>query len=477
MKTKIISIFLILAASVETMFAEKVKIGDLYYNLDAYSQTAEVTSQNSNSYPYWSTTITIANIPSSVTYNSVPYSVTSIGDGAFDGCTGLTSVTIPNSITSIGYQTFYGCASLTSVTIPNSVTSIGDHAFDDCKGLTSVTIPNSVTSIGYGAFYNVPDIVYFGSATGSPWGARSVNGYVDGYLVFSDETKSILLACSKSAIGNIILPNSVTILGNSAFAACTDLTSITIPNSVISIGEGAFLGCSSLTNITIPNSVTSIEGDAFCGCSSLTNITIPNSVTSIERGAFSGCSSLTDIAIPNSVTSVGIRAFSGCSSLTNITIPNSVTSVGIRAFSGCCGLTNITIPNSITSIGEGAFEGCTALASILNYATNPQPINENVFSDIYFYIYGISAGTYVIGGIKYPGVNKSTCKLFVPKESISKYKSADVWCDFNTIEPINEQDIENATIDAKPSTKILHNGQIFILRGDKTYTIDGRLVK
>ena len=137
MTKKLFTLLLAVAASVGTMFAEKVQIGDLYYNLDATNQTAEVTYQKSGS-PYWSTTITTANIPSSVTYNSVTYSVTSIGEGAFCNCTGLTSVTIPNSVTSIGGSAFTMCTGLTSVTIPNSVTSIGRGAFYSCSNLTSV---------------------------------------------------------------------------------------------------------------------------------------------------------------------------------------------------------------------------------------------------------------------------------------------------------------------------------------------------
>ena len=117
MKQKLFTLLLAVAASIGTMFAEKVQIGDLYYNLDATNQTAEVTSQNSG-YPYWSTSITTANIPASVTYNSVSYGVTSIGKYAFEFCSGLTSVTIPNGVTSIGNQAFYKCTRLTSVTIP-----------------------------------------------------------------------------------------------------------------------------------------------------------------------------------------------------------------------------------------------------------------------------------------------------------------------------------------------------------------------
>ena len=151
MKQKIFTLFLALAASAGTIFAEKVKIGNLYYHLDAVNETAEVTSQNSN-YPYWSATITTANIPSSVEYESVTYSVTLIGEEAFYDCSGLTSVTIPNSVTEIGSFAFYECTGLTGIEIPNSVTSIGDEAFSWCTGSTSVTIGNSVTEIGEYAF-------------------------------------------------------------------------------------------------------------------------------------------------------------------------------------------------------------------------------------------------------------------------------------------------------------------------------------
>ena len=328
---------------------------------------------------------------------TIPNSVTSIGNYAFLGCSGLTSITIPNSVTSIGSSAFSGCSSLTSITIPNSVTSIGDAAFSYCRGLTSITIPNSVTSIGNYAFYGVLNIVYLGIAKGAPWGAQSINGYVDGFLVYSDATMTTLLTCSRAAKGTITIPNSVTSIGSSAFYGCSGLTSITIPNSVTSIGSSAFSGCGSLTSITIPNSVTSIGDAAFSYCRGLTSITvesensifdsrdncnaiietssntliagcktttIPNSVTSIGNYAFSGCSGLTSITIPNSVTSIGSSAFQGCSGLTSITIPDGVTSIGSSAFQGCSSLTSITIPNSVTSIGSSAFQGCSSLTSI-----------------------------------------------------------------------------------------------------------------
>ena len=231
----------------------------------------------------------------------IPNSVTSIGDGAFLGRTGLTSIIIPNSVTSIGKSAFSCCTGLTSITIPNSVTSIGDWAFSGCTGLTSITIPNSVTSIGGFAF--------------------------DG--------------CT--GLTSVTIPNSVTSIGKSAFRGCTGLTSITIPNSVTSIGESAFFYCTGLTSITIPNSVTSIGDWAFSDCTGLTSITIPNSVTSIGQYAFRGCTGLTSITIPNSVTSIGYRAFDGCTGLTSVLIGNnSELSMDDATFLGYANLTQVT---------------------------------------------------------------------------------------------------------------------------------------
>ena len=201
----------------------------------------------------------------------IPNSVTSIGGGAFDDCTGLTSVTIPNSVTSIGNYAFYGCTGLTSMTIPNSVTSIGESAFSACTGLTSVTIPNSVTEIGGDAFYGC------------------------------------------TGLTEVTIPNSVTSIGEWAFSDCTGLTSVTIPNSVTSIGKWVFYRCTGLTSVTIPNSVTEIGGDAFSGCTGLTSVTIPNSVTAIGEWVFYECRGMENIYTdinPSKVT-LGSYVFSG----------------------------------------------------------------------------------------------------------------------------------------------------------------------
>ena len=217
---------------------------------------------------------------------------------------------------------------------------------------------------------------------------------------------------STSDVKRIIIGNRVTTIGQAAFSGCRSLTSVTIPNSVTTIGEYAFSNCSSLTSVTIPNSVKTISDNTFSDCSSLTSVTIPNSVTTIGDWAFRGCSSLTSINIPNSVTTINDDAFSSCSSLTSVTIPNSVTTIGSEAFSGCTNLQKVHIGDSVKAIGEYAFNKCTSITQISSEAVVPPTCESGVFTDI----------------------NKSKCKLIVPKNSLDAYKQADQWKDFFLIE-------------------------------------------
>ena len=177
-------------------------------------------------------------IPSEITHNNVTYSVTSIGNEAFYECKGLTSIEIPNSVTSIGNEAFWGCRGLTSVTIPNSVTSIGGRAFQGCSGLTSIEIPNSVTSIGNYAFYGCSGLKEVHINDLSAWCNISFGGSDANPLNYAEN-----LYFNDELVTDLVIPNSVTSIGNYAFYECKGLTSVTIPNSVTSIGEYAFYDC------------------------------------------------------------------------------------------------------------------------------------------------------------------------------------------------------------------------------------------
>ena len=356
------------------------------------------------------TTCTITSIiDKTISSIVIPDYVTSIGNSAFENCTGLTSITIPDSVTSIGKYAFSGCNGLKSIyytgdvagwcgisglgsimlssrtlyiggkkvegdlVIPDNVTSIGDSAFENCTGLTSITIPNSMTSIGKYALSGCSGLksIYYTGDVASWCGISRL-----GSIMLSSRT---LYIGGKKVEGDLVIPDNVTSIGSYAFENCTGLTSITIPDCVTSIGYGAFIGCTGLTSVIIPNSVTSIGKYVFYGCRGLTRVTIPDSVRSIDEYAFYGCRGLTSIAIPDNVTSIGSYAFGGCTGLRNVIIPNSVTDIWGSAFSGCSGLTSITIPDRVTRILFGVFSGCSGLTSV-TIPNSVRSINEYAFS-------------------------------------------------------------------------------------------------
>ena len=198
-----------------------------------------------------------------VTNLVIPGDVTEIKPYAFHYCTGLTSVTIPSSVTTIGESAFSDCDGLTSITIPNSVTIIGENAFLNCTGITNVTIPNSVTIIDNNAFYGCTGLTSIVVESGN----SSYDSREGCNAIIRTNTNTLIVGCK-----NTVIPNSVTTIGNNAFANCTGLTSVTIPNSVTTIGDKAFSNCTGLTSITIGESITAIGDNAFQSCDNIIDI-------------------------------------------------------------------------------------------------------------------------------------------------------------------------------------------------------------
>ena len=242
------------------------------------------------------------------------------------------------------------------------------------------------------------------------------------YTLADDSTFSTMIAfCTDMT--EVIIPDTVTSIHNSALQGCSALMNVIIPNSVTSIGNYAFSNCSSLTSIAIPDSVTTIGVQAFQECSGLMSINIPSGVTSIGDGLLVDCNALSSITVDNSNTVYDSKnncnaiietntnkLIAGCK---NTIIQNKVTSINIYAFYGCTGLTSINIPSSVTNIGNYAFYGCIGLTSITINAITPPTLGTNVFN------------------------NTNDCQIYVPSDSVDAYKAASGWSSYaSRIQPI-----------------------------------------
>ena len=381
----------------------------------------------------------------------IPSSVSTIGYGAFYGCSGLTSISIPEGVTSIGTYTFYGCCGLTNVIIPEGVARIGDNSFRGCSGLNSIIIPEGVIYIGSHAFQGC------------------------------------------TGITSIILPDGVIRIGNQAFRGCSNITSINIPEGLTTIGGLAFYGCSNLKEIVLPSSVTDIVerygtsggyyNGAFYG-SGIEKITCYLPLLEVFNGvgsklynacyetygtvgsfnkqevppvkqiivkkdidvvfydlpvyAFGLFDYLESVQLPSGMTGIGKLAFVH-SGIKEFTIPNTVKSVGISAFERCSNLKSISIPEGVTSIGLAAFSKCSGLQALTVWATTPPTLGMGPYGNDALY-----------------GTNN--CPIYVPAGTVASYKSADGWSAYaDRIQTIPSQvvDLEGISL---ASSIILANG-------------------
>ena len=368
---------------------------------------------------------------------TLPEGLTSIGDGAFYGCSGLTEITLPEGIGSIGECAFAECTSLTEITLPSTLTSIGDYAFGNCTSLTEITLPSTLTSIGGGAFSGCESL----TEITLPSTLTSIGGYA-------------FYGCT--SLATITLPSTLTSIGGDAFSLCTSLTqfnvtggssslrtiengkalilydeliaypsasgSVVLPSTLTSIGNGAFYGSTGLTEITLPSTLTSIGGEAFAECTSLTEITLPSTLTSIGDYAFVRCTNLTQFNVTG--TGSSLRAIENGKALVlydelvaypsaigSVVLPEGITSIGGGAFSDCTSLTEITLSSTLTFIGGYAFYGCTRLTLVTCLAATPPTASESSFYDIHY-------------------DTNASLEIKVPAGSVAAYKAAAGWSEY-----------------------------------------------
>ena len=371
-------------------------VGDLQYDyVDRENATVAFNGIRTNS--------EMVDIPASVEYDGVTYTVVGIAPSALYN-EGVSSVSIPSTVTYIGNSAFRGCSQLSEIVIPDGVVSIGQYAFS-ASGLVSVDIPDSVTTLDRGAFERCSRLTEISIGSGitelpldvfaSCYSLTSVTipgtvETVDGSFHDSSNIRSITIGdgvkrIERNAFANLPyitsleIPDSVTYIGP-AFSNCTGIGSVVIPDSVVEM-EGTFSGCTSLnqvsfgsglttlgddtfsqcafTEVTVPSSIRTL-GDAFSNCISLVDVTIEEGVTRME-GGFSGCPNLGDVILPSTVTYLG-PVFPGCVSIKTITIPEGVSRMD-GTFMACAGLESVEVSGEI-SIGSDTFSACTSLSQI-----------------------------------------------------------------------------------------------------------------
>ena len=342
----------------------------------------------------------------------IPNTVVSIGDGAFYGRTGLTSIMIPDSVTSIGRNAFSHCSGLTNITIPNSVTSIDNSAFTDCTGLTSITIGNGITSIGNNAFNSCTSLTSITVEATTPPALDAVSAFnntndcpiyvpcqsVEAYKTATNWSRlASRITCVQPVSGDLIGTFNVTSTSNYTYLTGYNRTSYFSSMEIDSV----------------------VQQDVYyryrfptTGEHTVKYTLVDN--TTIGEYAFNGCVNMIDVNIPNTITTIGGNAFSACSALETITIPNNVITISNNAYNTCSGLTSAIIGSGVTTIGANAFSACRNLTSITVLATTPPTLGDvNAFADT------------------------NNCPIYVPSASVTAYQTATNWSNYaSRINPI-----------------------------------------
>ena len=416
---------------------------------------------------------TLLFVPPQISVDSyvVPEGAVSVGEGAFQGCSSLSSVTISKTVQSIGKNAFCGCSSLTSVDIPESVEKIGHGAFSGCRSLKAINVAEKNSQ-----YSSIDGVLFTKDAktlVDMPDGTET-----DAYVVPEGVEEIAQRAFASSPnLKSIVLSETVEIIGAMAFYSCSSLESVVVPKNVGKIGIGAFDNCGSLTSIDVAednSQFQTIDGVLFSqngktlvfATKSMKNerYVVPKTTETIISGeAFNLCPSLKEIVLSESVGEVGRGAFSDCSSLTSIdveesnrefrsidgvlftkdgktlirypagrkdrayAVPEGVEKIESGAFKNCSQLTSIVLPESVESIGDFAFFSCSSLAAIV-LPKNVQEIGDASFCYCFsLRFFKIPENVKSIGNSAFEGCASFT-KITVPESVVSIDQFAFVGC-------------------------------------------------
>ena len=309
----------------------------------------------------------------------------------------VAAITVPKTIdgytvTGIGYEAFKGNTYLTSVLLPDTITEIGMLAFKDCTGIEVVSLPSELEVLPYGAFQNCTSLTEIkipktvtnenqNMSIGPFWGCTLLKN-----VVFEDGMTKVPNGILKdaSAVESVVLPSTVTEIGNDAFNGCTSLKQLPDISAVTKIDYQSFKNCTSLKSIDLSDTITEIGMLSFSGCNGLEQVKLQKNLQILTYGAFQNCASLTEISIPKTVTNekenLSIGPFSGCTSLKNVVFEEGMTKVPVGILKDASAVENVMLPNTVTEIGNDAFNGCASLKQLPNMSSVTK-INYQAFKN------------------------------------------------------------------------------------------------